>query len=83
MTKQPLTMGVIGHYNKENEHRAPIDPGHIERIAPSLRPRIRFQTGYGERFGWSDSAIAELCGGVLDTDALYAQSDIILLPVTL
>ena len=80
MTTQPLCMGVIGHYNKENEKRAPIDPAHIERIDPSLRQRIRFQTGYGERFGWSDDKIAALCGGVLDTDALYASSDIILLP---
>ncbi len=80
MSSKPLTMGVIGHYNKENEKRAPIDPAHIERIDPELRARIRFQKGYGERFGWSDEAIAATCGGVLDTDALYASSDIILLP---
>jgi len=74
-----LTMGVVGTARKENELRAPIDPGHIARIPPELRRRIWFETGYGERFGVQDSEIESLAAGLLDRDALFDRCDIVVL----
>ncbi len=75
-----LTMGVIGHATKENELRAPIHPSHFSRISPELRSRIFLESGYGDRFGVPDSRCAELFGGVMTRDEIFARSDIVLLP---
>ncbi|MHC4341788.1 MAG: Rossmann-fold NAD(P)-binding domain-containing protein [Planctomycetota bacterium] len=74
-----LTMGVVGTARKENELRAPIDPVHIAHIAPELRRRIWFETGYGERFGVQDSEIDSLAAGHLDRNALFDRCDIVVL----
>lgn len=75
-----LTMGVIGHARKENEQRAPIHPDHLERIDPSLRERMHFESGYADRFGRDDAWLAERVASVVDREALFARSDIILMP---
>lgn len=76
-----LTLGVIGTSRKENERRGPIHPAHFPHIPPALRPRIFFERGYGERFGYDDAALETLFpGGLRDRDALFAECDIVLLP---
>ena len=74
-----LTLGVVGTARKENELRAPIDPVHIAGIDPALRARLRFEYGYGERFGVPDGEIESLVGGLLERDALFQECDIVLL----
>ena len=58
-----LSLGVLGTSSKENEHRLPIHPRHVDRIDPDLRARIYLEHGYGDRFGVSDEDLAPLVGG--------------------
>lgn len=76
-----LTLGVVGTSRKENELRAPIHPEHFDRIPATLRSRVYFERGYGERFGYSDAELESLFPGNLrDRDTLFAECDIVLLP---
>jgi len=79
MARNDLTLGVIGSARKDHERRAPIDPIHIAGIAPELRRRIRFERGYGERFGVPDAEIEALTAGMLERDELFEQCDIVAL----
>lgn len=48
---EQLSLGMFGTSRKENEHRLPIHPLHLDRIDAGLRARIFLERGYGERFG--------------------------------
>lgn len=75
-----LSIGVLATSLKPNERRLPIHPQHLERIDPALRQQLRFEHGYGDRFGVSDTALEALVGGLGTREELIASSDVILLP---
>jgi len=75
-----LSLGVMAHSRKENEHRLAIHPRHIERIEAGLRRRIYLERGYGERFGVPDGQLAGYVAGVRTREELLADCDVILLP---
>jgi alanine dehydrogenase len=77
---EQLTLGVISASAKENEHRRPIHPLHLDRIEPALRARVFLEHGYGERFGVSDEQLAASVGGMRTRAQLLAECDVILLP---
>ena len=54
-----LTLAVMANSRKENEHRLPLDPRHLSRIPPELRPRVFLETGYGASQGFTDAELAE------------------------
>ncbi|KGN29158.1 alanine dehydrogenase [Knoellia flava TL1] len=68
------------HSRKENEHRLPIHPEHLDRIDADLRERIFVEEGYGLAFGVSDESLAASLGGVRTRAELVAECDVILLP---
>ena len=74
-----LKLGVIGRTGKENEHRVPIHPHHLDRIDADLLGSIYFERGYGDDFGVSDAQLAELAAGVRSREELIAECDVILL----
>jgi alanine dehydrogenase len=77
---QPMTMGVLADSRKADERRLPIHPHHLERVDPQLRERLILQSGYGDRFGVSDSALESLVGRVASRADLLAAADVVLLP---
>jgi alanine dehydrogenase len=77
---EPLTLGVMGRSNKPDERRLPIHPRHLERIDPELRRSIILETGYGDRFGLSDSHLEPLVGRICSREEVIAGSDVVLLP---
>jgi alanine dehydrogenase len=77
---EPLTLGVMSTSAKENEHRRPIHPRHVDRIDAGLRVGIFLEHGYGERFGVSDEQLARSVGGLRTREQLLAECDVILLP---
>lgn len=79
-TSKLLTLGVMAHSRKENEHRLPIHPAHVERIDPELRAQIFVEEGYGVPFGVSDEELAAQLGGVRTRAELIAECDVILQP---
>jgi alanine dehydrogenase len=76
---EQLTLGVMSRSRKENEHRLPIHPMHLERIDADLRARIYLERGYGERFGVPDERLAPYVAGIRSRDELIADCDVILL----
>jgi alanine dehydrogenase len=76
---QQLKLGIIAKSHKENEHRLPVHPAHLERIDADLRGRIHLEQGYGERFGFSDAQLAPLVAGLLPRAELIAACDVVLL----
>lgn len=46
-----LSLGVIGTSAKENEHRLPLHPDHLSRLAPGVAARTTLEHGYAARFG--------------------------------
>jgi alanine dehydrogenase len=76
---QPMSMGVLAESRKPDERRLPIHPLHLERIDPYLRERLVLQSGYGERFGVSDTALRSLVGRVESREGVLA-ADVVLLP---
>ncbi|MCZ9882947.1 N(5)-(carboxyethyl)ornithine synthase [Arthrobacter sp. B2a2-09] len=75
-----MTLGILSSSRKPDERRLPVHPLHLERIAPELRQHIRLERGYGERFGFSDSQLEPLVGGMASREELISDSDVILLP---
>ena len=75
-----LSLGVMSRSRKEDEHRLPIHPLHVERIDADLRERLYLESGYGERFGVPDEKLAPLVAGLRPRDQLIADCDVILLP---
>ncbi|USQ75634.1 N(5)-(carboxyethyl)ornithine synthase [Ornithinimicrobium cryptoxanthini] len=75
-----LTLGVMARSRKENEHRLPIHPEHVDSIDPELRSQIFVEEGYGLPFGVSDETLAGALGGVRTRARLIVECDVILLP---
>ncbi len=75
-----LTLAVMANSRKENEHRLPLDPRHLSRIPPNLRPRVFLETGYGASHGFTDAELAEFVGGFGSHDELVATCDVVLQP---
>ena len=73
-----LSVGVIGTSKKEDERRVPIHPEHLSRLTKELRKQLIFETGYGERFGTSDSELAKLIGGFASRDELLETMDAVI-----
>lgn len=76
---RPLKLGVISRTRKENEHRLPIHPQHLERIDADLRGSIFIEDGYGEHFGVPDADLAASVAGILPRKQLIERCDVILL----
>ncbi|MFC4374485.1 N(5)-(carboxyethyl)ornithine synthase [Nocardia halotolerans] len=74
-----LIVGVVATSRKENEHRLAIHPAHLDRIDPGLRGQIFLEHGYGERFGYSDAALAPLVAGLRTREELFAECDVLVL----
>ena len=74
-----LSLGVIAHSRKENEHRLPIHPRHFERIDADLRETIFLEHGYGGHFGVPDDQLAGIVAGFRSREQLIAECDVILL----
>jgi len=66
-------MGGIGTSKKEDERRFPIHPGHLLRIPEGLRRQLVFEEGYGAAFGFADSDIASLTGGIATRHEILAD----------
>jgi len=66
-------VGIIGTSKKEDERRYPIHPGHLSRIPEILRRQLVFEEGYGAPFGYEDSEIAALTGGIASRHELLAD----------
>ncbi|WP_380165146.1 N(5)-(carboxyethyl)ornithine synthase [Jannaschia sp. R86511] len=75
-----LTIGVVGTTRKQDEHRRPIHPAHLERIDPDVRAHLLVEQGYGAHFGVDDDEIGRWVAGVVDRDELLRRSDVVLLP---
>ena len=75
-----LTLGVMATSRKENEHRLPIHPRHLDRIDAELRRRIILEAGYGDRFGFSDDQLEPLVGRICSREQVIRDSDVVLLP---
>ena len=73
-----LSVGVIGTSKKEDERRVPIHPEHLSRLTREIRSQLTFETGYGERFGISDSELAKLVGGLASRDELLETMDAVI-----
>ena len=80
MLMEELSLGVCGTSRKENEHRLPIHPLHLDRIEPGLRARIFLERGYGGRFGIADAQLAPMVAGVRSRQQLITECDVIVLP---
>ncbi len=76
----PLVTGFVGTSRKENEHRLPIHPRHLGRIPDTARKSLRFERGYGRRFGLTDAELEGFCGGLLDRGEILASCDVVVLP---
>lgn len=77
---EQLSLGILAHSRKPDEHRLPIHPEHFDRIDPALRSRIFVEHGYGSEFGATDDGLAGLVGGIGTREQLVADCDVILLP---
>jgi alanine dehydrogenase len=75
-----LSLGVVGTSTKENEHRLPLHPDHLPRIAPEIAAQITLEHGYGEKFGHSDADLAEHVAGFASRDEIITGSDVVVLP---
>jgi len=71
-----LKLGVIGSSKKMDERRFPIHPEHLPRLPESVRRQLIFETGYGEKFGVSDTELSKQVGGLASRDELLETTDI-------
>ena len=75
-----LGLGVIGTSAKENEHRLPLHPEHLSRLAPDVASRTTLEHGYADRFGLSDDDLAPHVAGFASREAILRDSDVVVLP---
>ena len=75
-----LTLGVIGSSVKENEHRLPLHPEHLDRLPETLRSRTTLEHGYGVRFRASDADLAPYVAGFASREEILERCDVVLLP---
>ncbi len=75
-----LSLGVIGTSAKENEHRLPLHPDHLSRLAPEVAARTTLEHGYAARFGVGDDELAPLVAGFASREEILRESDVVVLP---
>lgn len=75
-----LSLGVIGTSAKENEHRLPLHPDHLSRLAPEVARRTTLEHGYAARFGVGDDELAPLVAGFASREEILRESDVVVLP---
>lgn len=75
-----LSLGVIGTSAKENEHRLPLHPEHLSRLAPEIAARTTLEHGYADRFGLSDAELAPHVAGFASRAEILRDSDVVVLP---
>ncbi len=75
-----LSLGVIGTSAKENEHRLPIHPDHLSRLAPEVAARTTLEHGYAARFGVGDDELAPLVAGFASREEILRDADVVVLP---
>lgn len=75
-----LSVGVPATSRKPDERRLPLHPARLDRIDPALRARIMLETGYGDRFGFTDAQLRPLVAGVASRAEVIDASDVVLLP---
>jgi alanine dehydrogenase len=75
-----LSLGVIGTSAKENEHRLPLHPEHLSRLAPAIAGRTTLEHEYAARFGISDADLAPYVAGFATRDEILRDSDVVVLP---
>jgi alanine dehydrogenase len=80
MRRQPLTLGVVGTSNKENEFRLPLHPAHLPQFEPALRSRVFVEEGYGSKFGVDRAYLAEHVAGIMSREELFEHCDVVVLP---
>lgn len=74
-----FSVGVIGTSKKDDELRVPIHPEHLCRLSEGHRQQLIFERGYGERFGTSDSELAEMSGGLASRDEILERMDAVII----
>jgi alanine dehydrogenase len=74
-----LKLGVLARTNKENEHRLPLHPLHLDRVDADLRDHVYLEHGYGEDFGICDAQLSGLVAGMRSRAELITDCDVILL----
>jgi alanine dehydrogenase len=74
-----LSLGIIAVTHKENEHRLPVHPEHLDRIDSDVLGRIYLERGYGAQFGITDKKLARSVAGMRSREQLIAECDVILL----
>ena len=75
-----LSLGVIGTSAKENEHRLPLHPDHLSRLAPGVAARTTLEHGYAARFGVGDDDLATLVAGFASREEILREADVVVLP---
>lgn len=75
-----LTLGILATSRKENEHRLPVHPHHLDRIDADLLGRITLERGYGEHFGVGDDALFTFVSTLQPREQILAECDVVLLP---
>jgi len=75
-----LTMGVLHHSRKENEQRLALHPKLLGSVPRALRPKLRFEAGYGSLFGIADEQLGTGFGSFGTREELLADCDVVLLP---
>jgi alanine dehydrogenase len=75
-----LSLGVIGTSAKENEHRLPLHPEHLSRLAPEVAALTTLEHGYAARFGISDADLAPHVAGFSSREEIIERSDVVVLP---
>jgi hypothetical protein len=80
MRSKPLTMGIVGTSNKENEFRLPLHPAHLPQLEPALRSRIYVEEGYGSKFGVDRTYLAQHVAGIMSREKLFEHCDVVVLP---
>jgi alanine dehydrogenase len=79
-TNRPLSLGVMGRSQKENERRLALHPRHLAKIPDDLRSRIYLEHGYGEDFGFTEDQLKSSVAGFRTHEEIVAQCDIVLQP---
>ena len=75
-----LRLGVMGRSLKENEHRLPLHPDHLNRIPAAVRNQVLLEHGYGARFGVTEDDLRPWIGGFRTREQLIEQCDVLLQP---
>ena len=75
-----LVTGFVGTSRKENEHRLAIHPRHLGRVPERARRNLRFERGYGRRFGVGDAELESFGVDLLDRREIFEACDVVVLP---